>query len=252
MFFVLKRNKLIVIIIALVMIAISVSIFSVYAIETDALAKRLVPIYSVETTENKVALTFDCAWGADKTRSIMDAIENAGYKCTFFVTGFWVDANGELVKEIVSRGHQIGNHSDNHPHMGKASDQTVRSEIDNVNSKIEALVGEKPSCFRAPFGEYDNKLLNTLSTRNMLCIQWSIDSLDWKGITGSEIAKRVINRLKSGDIVLFHNNSDHILDALPLVLSAIKNKGLNAVRVDELVYFANYVINAEGKQIKNS
>ena len=95
------------------MIAISVSIFSVYAIETDALAKRLVPVYSVETTENKVALTFDCAWGADKTRSIMDAIENAGYKCTFFVTGFWVDANGELVKEIVSRGHQIGNHSDN-------------------------------------------------------------------------------------------------------------------------------------------
>ena len=76
--------------------------------------------------------------------------------------------------------------------------------------------------------------------------------MDWKGISGREITERVVNRLKSGEIVLFHNDSDHVLDALPLVLSSVKNKGLKAVRVDELIYKDNYIVDGQGKQIKNA
>lgn len=248
MFLVLNKKRVIAVVLIIVLLIIGAGI-GIGINETSA-QNRPVPIYSVDCNENKVALTFDCAWGADKTRGIMDLIEGAGYKCTFFITGFWLDANQELVKEIHTRGHQIANHSENHPHLSKVDKETLEKEINSVNDKIKALTGENVTCFRAPFGEYDNRLLETLNSKNMLCIQWSIDSLDWKGISGKEITERVANRLKSGDIVLFHNNSDHILEALPLILASVKNKDLESVRVDELVYFENYKIDAEGKQIK--
>lgn len=252
MFLVIKRKKIFVAILVFIIAVLSLGAVGVSLSETGLLQKRLIPIYFVETDKKEVALTFDCAWGADKTRDIMSMIEKAGYKCTFFATGFWIDANPELVKEIHSRGHQVANHSESHPHLNKLDEEAVLNEINSVNDKIEALIGVKPTCFRAPFGEYDNRLINALLEQKMLCIQWSIDSLDWKGISGKEITERVVGKVKSGDIILFHNNSDHVLEALPLILSAIKNKGLNAVRVDELVYFENYTINPDGKQIKNS
>ena len=251
MFLVVKKKWLIALVCALLVVMI-VAITTGVSVTSAVATKRLIPIYSVERSDNKVALTFDCAWGADKTKLIMDEIEKNGYKCTFFVTGFWVDANKDLVKEINERGHQIANHSENHLHLGEANTQTIATEIDTTSNKIKEIVGTSPLYFRAPFGEYDNGLINALNERQTQCIQWSIDSLDWKGLTGKEIADRVSSKIKSGDIVLFHNNSEHILDALPLIMLTLKNKGLSAVRVDELVYKDNFVINGEGKQIKNS
>ncbi len=219
------------------------------AIETAS--KRLIPIYSVDNTEGKVALTFDASWGSDKTRKIMNLLEDNGYRGTFFLTGFWVDENEELTKEIFSRGHLVGNHSENHKHLSEVKKEVLKEEIDGVSTKIEKLTGETTKYFRAPFGEYDNRLISALNERNIYCIQWSIDSLDWKGISGKEISDRVVSRVKSGDIILFHNNSDHVLDALPLIILALKNKNLTAVRVDELIYKDNYYIDNSGKQIRN-
>ncbi len=250
MFLVCKNKTLIICVVVLLIVC---GIFGVaLAGVQQVFAEWEVPIYSVETVDNKVALTFDAAWGSDKTRLIMDILEQNGYKGTFFLTGFWIDANATLVQEIYARGHQIANHSENHKHLKELSVTSMTEEIDVVNEKIENLIGEKATCYRAPFGEYDNKLLNVLKNKNMQCIQWSIDSLDWKGISGSEICKRVQNKLQRGDIVLFHNNSEHILDALPLIMLSLKNKNLTAVRVDELIYKENFIINNQGKQIKNS
>ena len=252
MLIVTKKRTLFTLIVGLmIVVAVVTTLAFSGVLGASAKEKRLIPIYSVDV-ENNVALTFDCAWGATKTKLIMDEIEKYGYKCTFFVTGFWVDANPELVKEICARGHQIGNHSENHPHLSKVDKETLEQEIDLVIAKIESLTGMSATCFRAPYGEYDNNLMKALSERNIYCIQWSIDSLDWKGISGREITERVVNGLKSGEIVLFHNDSDHVLDALPLVLSSVKNKGLKAVRVDELIYKDNYIVDGQGKQIKNA
>ena len=251
MFLVLKKRSVIVMAIVLSVVICAGALAGSGVIDVAQKSKRLVPIYEVETTENYVALTFDAAWGSDKTQKIMDELEKNGYQGTFFLTGFWVDANPELVKEIHNRGHLIGNHSENHAHLSDLNAEKIDAEIDTTATKIEALIGYKPGYFRAPFGEYDNRLIESTENRGVQCIQWSIDSLDWKGISGGEIAERVVNNVEPGDIVLFHNNSDHILDALPLILLAIKNKGLKAVRMDQLVYKDNYAINAQGKQIKN-
>ena len=94
-------------------------------------------------------------------------------------------------------------------------------------------------------------LVSTAAEQGLLTIQWSVDSLDWKGLSAKEIATRV-QKAQSGDIILCHNNSDHIVEALPLVFEALALKGLSVVPVGELVYYDNYTINAAGKQIPNA
>lgn len=214
---------------------------------------RKIPVYCVETeTDEKViALTFDAAWGADKTQGILDIMKENDAKGTFFLVGFWIDKFESEVKAIAEAGFDIGNHSKNHLNMPRLSVDEIHSEIDYVNERINALTGKTPVYFRAPFGDYSNKTMTVLEEKKMVGVQWSIDSLDWKGLSAKDIADRIVPKAKSGDIVLFHNNSDHVLDALPTVLAALKAKGFKFVTLSELVATENYTVDNNGKQIKN-
>ncbi len=215
-------------------------------------AKRLVPVYSVETEEKVVALTFDAAWGADKTRGIIELLEKYDADGTFFLVGFWIDKYPEETKLIAEKGLEIGNHSNNHLHMSKLQNDEIKKEIESVNIRLQELTGKTPKYFRPPFGEYDNKLLENVAALDMVGVQWSVDSLDWKGLSGEEIAKRVLSRVHNGAIILFHNNSDHVLDALPIILPKLKADGYKCVSVDELVMTENYIIDNQGVQHRNA
>ena len=249
MILVVKKTAVIVaiILVAVFIVGAVVTTQSVKAANTAA-AKKLLPIYGGSTDTNKVAISFDAAWGSDKTEAILDILDKYGVKATFFLVGFWVDKNPDLVKEIASRGHLIGNHSTNHPHFNKLSLDEMRLETETTAEKITALTGEEVKFFRAPFGEYNVTLLTYLNESGVKCIQWTVDTLDWKGISGKEIADRVLNQAKSGSIILCHNNSDHILDALPVILLGLQNKGLDFVRMDELVINDDYYLDNNGIQ----
>lgn len=211
---------------------------------------RKIPVYGVEVTDDKkvIALTFDAAWGADKTQGILDIMEEHGAKGTFFLVGFWIDKFEKETKAIADAGFDIGNHSKNHLNMSRLDPDEIRSEISYVNDKVSEITGIKPTYFRAPFGDYNNKLMTEVEGMNMVGVQWSIDSLDWKGLSAKEIYDRVVPKAKSGDIVLFHNNSDHILDALPIILTALKNEGFEFVKLSQLVATENYTVDSNGIQ----
>ena len=213
---------------------------------------RKIPVYGVETDKKVIALTFDAAWGADKTQGILDVMEQNGAKGTFFLVGFWIDKYEKETKAIAEAGFDIGNHSRNHLNMPKLSDNEIKNEIEYVNDRVFDLTGKKPKYFRAPFGDYSNKLMTSLEELNMVGVQWSIDSLDWKGLSAKQIYERVVPKAKSGDIVLFHNNSDHVIDALPLVLSALKGQGFEFVTLSQLVHTEGYTIDSNGIQHKNA
>ena len=215
-------------------------------------AKRLVPVYSVETEEKVVALTFDAAWGADKTRGIIELLEKYDADGTFFLVGIWIEKYPEETKLIAEKGSEIGNHRNNHLHMSKLQNDEIKKEIESVNVRLQELTGKTPKYFRPPFGEYDNKLLENVAALDMVGVQWSVDSLDWKGLSGEEIAKRVLSRVHNGAIILFHNNSDHVLDALPIILPKLKADGYKCVSVDELVMTENYIIDNRGVQHRNA
>lgn len=212
--------------------------------------KRLVPIYNVNRLDNKVAISFDAAWGADKTRQIMDVCDSYNVKATFFLVGFWVDKYPEIVQEIDRRGFEIGTHSNTHPQMSKLSQQQINAELSTSCSKISAITGKSVTLFRPPFGDYNNALITQAGAMGLVTIQWSVDSLDWKGISAKEIATRVA-KAQSGDIILCHNNSDHILKALPLIFENAKLKNLTFCPIGQLIFTQNYFVDNAGKQHSN-
>lgn len=216
-----------------------------------AVSNRKLPIYSVQTDENKVAISFDAAWGADKTREIMSICDSYGVKATFFLVGFWVDENPDMVREIYNNGFEIGIHSNTHPDMTKLSRNEMIEELETNISKIETITGVRPKLFRPPYGYYNNTLIEVCESLDLSCIEWSVDSLDWKGLSASELAGRVTTQSKSGSIVLFHNNSNNILDGLKMVLEFFKTKDTQVVPIGDLIYYDNFTINIQGTQIKN-
>lgn len=209
---------------------------------------REVPIYCVDRSDNRVAISFDAAWGADKTRQIMDVCDSYDVKATFFLVGFWVDKYPDIVAEIASRGFEIGTHSATHPQMSKLTEAQCREELVSSSKKIFEITGNPVELFRPPFGDYNNQLLSVAKGLGLYTIQWSVDSLDWKGLSSREIAERV-QKAASGDIILCHNNSDHIVEALPLIFEAARLKGLSFVPIGELIYKQGYHIDNSGRQI---
>jgi peptidoglycan/xylan/chitin deacetylase (PgdA/CDA1 family) len=234
--------------ISIIGIAILIGIFNV---EHSKATSKLIPIYYVKSDSKKVALTFDASWGADKTRDIMNLLDKNGSKSTFFLTGYWVETYPELVKEIHQRGHLLGNHSANHLHMTTTSPLDMSDELTSVSKKIHSITGYRTEYFRAPFGEYNDDLIKCAESNNMKVIQWNVDTLDWKGTTASEIVNIVESKTIDGSIILCHNDSENILDALPLILVALKNKGLSLVTLDELIIKSDYIIDHDGRQISN-
>jgi polysaccharide deacetylase family sporulation protein PdaB len=232
-----------------VLIVLAVLTFSEAVLPSYANTRQL-PIYNVETDENLVALTFDASWGAEKTTKIMDIFDQFGYKATFFLTGIWINDHPELVKEMHERGFLVGNHSANHLHMNKLNERQIEREILDVQNKINELIGYKPAYFRAPYGEYNNRLISFTQRHNIQTIQWDVDSLDWKGHSSGQIAARVSAKAAKGSIILFHNDAEHILEALPVIIVGLKNQGLKPVRLDELVMQDGYRVDQSGKQIK--
>ena len=209
---------------------------------------RKVPIYNVETDKKQVAISFDAAWGADKTQKIVELLTEYDVKATFFLVGFWTEKFPDMVKLINEKGMEIGTHSNTHPDMAKLSAEQVKSELTTSIQKIKDIIDIDIKLFRAPFGSYNNTVLDTATSLGLQTIQWDVDSLDWKGISGAEISTRILNRVKNGSIILCHNNSDHILDALPIVLDRLKKQGYTVSCIGDLVYKDNYVIDRAGVQ----
>jgi polysaccharide deacetylase family sporulation protein PdaB len=213
--------------------------------------KKELPIYSVETDEKKVALTFDAAWGDDYTLGILDILDKYDIKGTFFLVGFWVDKYPDHVKEIDKRGHEIGNHSTNHPYMTQISDAEAIKELEVTSDKIEELIGKRPVLFRPPFGDYDDRIVNLCREKGYYVIQWDVDSLDWKELGVQPVVDRVTRNVRNGSIVLFHNNAKYILEYLPIVIERLKAEGYEFVTVSELIYKDNFYIDNTGRQILN-
>lgn len=216
------------------------------------ISTRKLPIHNVETSEKNISLTFDAAYGSDKTEDIIQILKEYEADATFFLVGLWVENFPEKVQGIVDAGFEIGTHSNTHPHMTRLSADDAKNELKASKEKIEAYTKTSATLFRAPFGEYSDRVINVAESLSLQTIQWDIDSLDWKNLSATDIIQRVTTKAKPGSIVLFHNNSDNILKVLPVVLQTLKDKGYALKRVSDLVYKENFKIDNNGTQYKIS
>ncbi len=218
-----------------------------------AAGERKLPIYCVGTDEKKIAISFDAAWGNDDTETLIEILKEYNVPATFFVVGAWVDKYPESVKALSDAGHQVQNHSNTHPYMSKLSEEQIKNELTACNKKIEAITGKAPTLLRPPYGDYNNRLIETTESMGMKTIQWSVDSLDWKDTaTAESICERVVKKAENGSIILCHNDAEHTPEALPTMLKCLKEKGFEFVFISDLIMKDNYKIDHTGKQCKTN
>ena len=212
-----------------------------------------VPIYSVDVKDSKkdyISLTFDSSWNDQHTKPLLDILDKYDARATFFLTAFYVWAHQESVKEILRRGHEIGNHSNKHVRFPEYGENRIIEEIEQCHAAVKEVTGIDMCLFRFPYGNYNDLSIRLLKERGYYPIQWTHDSLDWK----NESAEAIIYRLGSedsyhaGNIILFHNGADYTVQALDTILKITKQKGLKCVKVSDLIYEKDFYVDGKGIQ----
>ena len=219
------------------------------AIVGASATERQLPIYCVQRDDRKIAISFDAAWGNEDTGSLINILSSYGVRTTFFVVGDWAERYPESVRALHEAGHEVMSHSSHHDHFSMMSAEQIAADLRETNRKIAACTGTEPTLFRCPYGEYDDHVIQTVKSLDMTAIQWSVDSLDWKGISADEICDRVLKRVEPGSIVLFHNAAEHTPEALPRIIETLQSEGYEIVPVSELILQGEYRIDHAGKQL---
>lgn len=137
---------------------------------------RKLPIYAVKTDKKQLALTFDCAWENSDTTELLEILSQNKIKATFFATGDFCERYPEDIKLLADNGHSIQNHSNKHPHVENIEENKLIEDTVACDEIIEKLTSKKPSLYRAPYGEYSNKMLTVFEdTLLHKVIQWDVD-----------------------------------------------------------------------------
>jgi len=203
------------------------------------------PIDQVNTDQKIMALTINVDWGEEYIPAILDELEKGKAHVTFFVTGRWAKKNPDLLKEILSRGHQIENHGYSHPHPDQLSVGANLEEIKKTESIIEGIIGKKTHLYAPPYGEKGVPGLRAAHELGYQTILWTLDTVDWRPDSSPEIiAKRIINPAirfgirpnKSGAIVLMHPKASTV-KALPVILEQLTLEGYIFQTLDELITY---------------
>lgn len=147
---------------------------------TSGEEQKEVPIYFVEKQTPEIALSFDAAWGCERTEKILAILKQYDIKATFFLTNIWLEDYPDMAKKIAAAGHEIAMHSVTHPHMNQLSQEEVIQELEGNRQMIEEITGYHPTLFRFPFGEYNNQNVLTVRAQGYIPIQWSIDTHERK------------------------------------------------------------------------
>ena len=201
-----------------------------------------------------VALTFDDGPSPEHTPRVLDMLDEARVKATFFVIGKKADAHSDLVRAIVERGHAVGVHSYTHDRLfSLRTPRFVREDLARAVRTIERITGERPTMFRPPIGHTNPRIAREAARLDLDLVGWSIRGLDGlAGARADRVADRVIRRLGDGAIVLLHDaaeRDDHepaSLAALPRILSAMRERGFAGVRVDRWVRAGEVEAETEG------
>ncbi len=246
--FVIKKKTVAVI---LVLLAMLIALIFVVATSVSAMAEpRRTPIYCVKTDEKKVAISFDACWGADKTMEILSMLTQYDIVANYFCVSTWAEKYSEKLKTLSDSGRvEVGTHSATHSHMSKMSVAQIENELTSSSNIIKNITGKPVTLFRPPYGEYNNTLVDTSFRLGLYPIQWDVDSLDWKNLSANEMATRILSRVKEGSIILMHNDGKHTVEALPLIITGLKNRGYTFVFISDLIYKENYTIDNTGRQI---
>ncbi len=184
-----------------------------------------------------IAFTFDDGPNTELTPVVLDILAKHGIKTTFFVIGSEIDGDEAIIQRMVAEGHQVQNHTWNHPYLTQLSDEEVLRQLDQTSAAIVAAGAPTPVYVRPPYGDYTPHVLDLIESRGMTAVTWTnaLDIRDWDGLSSAEIIDRVITNLEPGGVVLLHDIQPNTVAALPDLINAVHQQGycINQFRGEE-------------------
>jgi peptidoglycan-N-acetylglucosamine deacetylase len=190
----------------------------------------------VRVDQPYIAMTFDDGPSAENTPRLLEILKQRNIKATFFLIGQNVATNPDLVRRILSEGHEVGNHSWTHPQLSKLSDDRVTAEITKTQDAIKDASGFTPTLLRPPYGAITARQREWIANQfGLNIILWSVDPFDWKRPGASVITQRILSQVRPGAIVLSHDIHKQTVDAMPATLDALIAKGYKFVTVSQLI-----------------
>lgn len=201
-----------------------------------SLIKKYDGIFTGDTSQKVVYLTFDEGYENGYTPKILDILKENNVKAAFFVTGPYIKQHGDLVKRMVEEGHIVGNHTVNHPSMPSLSDEKVKEEITKLGDMFKELTGKEMHYFRPPKGEYSERTLYLTKALGYKTVFWSLALADWQPLPGGpeESYNTVMKRIHPGAVILLHAVSKDDTLALDRIIKDIKAQGYEFKTLDDI------------------
>ena len=191
---------------------------------------------SVHTNRKVVALTFDDGPHGKLTPQLLDLLKRENIHATFFVLGSLVAANPQIVQRMAAEGHEVGNHSWDHPRLPSLSAEKFQHQIADTTAVIEQNTGKKVTLMRPTYGLYNERVKNRLlNDYGLDMILWSVDPNDWKKPGADVVARRLVEGAHPGAILLSHDIHPGTIAAMPQTIAQLKAKGYEFATVSELL-----------------
>jgi peptidoglycan/xylan/chitin deacetylase (PgdA/CDA1 family) len=202
------------------------------------LGPNLVRLPAAAARRGEVALTFDDGPDPEVTPQVLDLLDNAGAKASFFCLGARAAAHPEIVRDMVRRGHSVENHSQRHPNLFACYGlRALRREIESAQTAIAGITNRPPAFFRAPVGLRSPLLDPVLARTGLRYVSWTRRGYDAVRGDPTGVLRRLTRGLAAGDVLLLHDGSSArtsagrpvVLQVLPVLLEQLAARGLKAV-----------------------
>ncbi|MDD2489965.1 MAG: polysaccharide deacetylase family protein [Bacilli bacterium] len=200
-------------------------------LENKEKKSKVVEVGIPKTKKKAIALTFDDGPNNNYTLQILDILKENEVTATFFVLGNKVNKYANVIKRIHIEGHEIGNHSYNHPSFRKINNNNINKQIEMTNTNIYNIIGESPSLVRPPYGQITKKIASSITYPLIL---WSIDPKDWNSTPVLKMQNNIIDNLKDGRIIILHDSYKNTVILVKNIIPQIKALGYDIVAVSEL------------------
>lgn len=185
---------------------------------------------TIDSNKPIIALTFDD--GPSKyTKQIVDLLNKYNCNATFFVLGNKVKIYKDIIKESISYGNEIGNHSYNHKWLSKLKSDDIKNQINKTQDILEKEVNYTPILLRPTYGSVNKKIRNNT---NLEIVLWTVDTLDWKIKSSKKIAERSLSQIKDRSIILMHDTHERTYEALKIMIPKLIDEGYQFVTISEL------------------
>ncbi|MEF2965160.1 polysaccharide deacetylase family protein [Paenibacillus sp. M1] len=190
------------------------------------------PVYRGNPNKPMVAFMINVAWGNEYIVPMLDTLDEAKVKATFFFDGSWLKKNADLAKEIQKRGHQLENHAYSHPNMSQLEDSRARLEISKTKDLLKETLGVENRWFAPPSGDFDDRTVTLAAEQGLKTVLWTVDTVDWRNPPADTVINRISSKVGPGSLILMHPTASS-RDALKGMVKVIRSKGLQLGTVDE-------------------